>query len=281
VVLAHLGIWGFAAAFLIVLLVRARGRAHLLEPCLRTARVLAVAAFIGVSLQATLGGLRVTQETAGLFDLAMVLRIVHGCVAQAELCVLVTLATVLARPWQELREHSLAVTAGLKLLAWVATAAIYVQLIVGAVMRHLGAGLAIPSFPAASPTGSLLPAAHNKYIDTNFTHTRVGALLITILVVTLAVRVLRLPGAGPRLRRPAWLALALLVFQISLGVSLIWHFKPPTPTTVHVVNGALLLATSLLLSLRLQRVSAESDRAAIPAPIPSPEEERLSRAIAS
>ena len=38
-----------------------------------------------------------------------------------------------------------------------ATAAIYVQIVLGAVMRHTGAGLAIPDFPAAF--GGLWPSA--------------------------------------------------------------------------------------------------------------------------
>jgi cytochrome c oxidase assembly protein subunit 15 len=268
-------------------------------------RRLALIAFLGILAQGIMGGLRVTMETGGNLPAAMTLRILHGCVAQAELCILVTLAAVLSPVWRELsparsahpskdsvilseaegspisgversgaavgEQHSLP-----RLHAWLTTAAIFLQLIIGATMRHLGAGLAIPTFPAAGPNGEWLPAAHNAYIDTNFTHTRFGALAVTVLVITLAIRVLRLPH--PRLRRPACLALALLALQLMLGVSLIWYLKLPTPTTFHVVNGALLLATSLLLSLRLSRVAGEG--AALPIHITSADA-RLSRPVAA
>jgi hypothetical protein len=52
-------------------------------------------------------------------------------------------------------------------------------------MRHLGAGLAITTFPVAAPNGSWLPAAHNHFTDINFTHTRIGALLVTVLIAIL------------------------------------------------------------------------------------------------
>ena len=39
---------------------------------------------------------------------------------------------------------------------------------------------------------------------------------------------------------------------------MIWPTTPIGLTTVHVVNGHLLLAVSLLLSLRLRRASAQS-----------------------
>lgn len=271
-VVTHLSIWGFAAAFGAMLLIRAARVREVRPDYGKAARWLAFAAFIGVAVQAALGGLRVTRETAGAIDIALVLRIVHACVAQLEFGLLVILATMLARPWRELLAQPLAVGSGLRVLAWATTVVILIQLIFGATMRHLGAGLVIPYFPAASPDGSWLPPVHNFAVDMNFAHTRIGALVVTILTVALVVGVLRLSAAGPRLRRPAWLALALLALQLTLGVSLIWHLKPPTPTTLHVVNGALLLATCLLLSLRLGRVAhaaAKSPASLAPASHPA------------
>lgn len=268
------------ALFLIPFAITAFGRLQLIdllpddELRRRLTRRLALIAFLGIIAQGVMGGLRVTMETAGNLPTAMTLRILHGCVAQAELCILVTLATVLSPLWRVITEAPVHVPRSLRVHAWATTAAIFVQLIVGATMRHLGAGLAIPSFPAAGPNGEFFPAQHNAFIDTNFTHTRFGALIVTVLLITLAVRVLRLPS--PSLRRPAYLALALLALQLMLGVSLIWHLKPPTPTTFHVVNGALLLATTLLLSLRLSRLASES--AAMPVHSPA-DDARLSRPV--
>ena len=54
-----------------------------------------------------------------------------------------------------------------------------------------------------------------------------------------------------------------MLIQFTLGVLVIWHGKPVTLTTFHVVNGALVLATTVFLALRLSRASAPSS--ALPA----------------
>lgn len=251
-ILMHISIWSFAAIFAATLVLggwRANGPAVL--------RWLSIAAFVGVCLQATLGGLRVTVETAGNVPVAQVLRIAHGCVAQAELCLLVAIAALLSPRWFQSLPDRLS-SRMLPKLSWTLVGVVYVQLIFGATMRHLGAGLAIPTFPHAAPSGSWMPAVHNAFVDLNFTHTRFGAFLVTALVFTVAVMVFRQAPAEARL---AWVLLALVGIQITLGVLVIWYTKPRTPTTIHVVNGALILSTSLLLALRLGRraVATTSD----------------------
>jgi cytochrome c oxidase assembly protein subunit 15 len=223
----------------------------------RAVRWLAVCAFIGVALQGVIGGFRVTMETAGHLRTAMILRILHGCTAQAELCLLVTVAVMVSRSWIEsswkirgAQLHSI------RRFAWVVVAAIFLQLVLGATMRHLGAGLAIATFPEANPDGGWFPKDHNKYVDINFSHTRFGALLVTGLVVALAVRVMRY-GEG-RLSNPATGLLGLLLVQLSLGIAVVLHYKPITLTTIHVVNGAAVLALSVLLALRVSRFARES-----------------------
>jgi cytochrome c oxidase assembly protein subunit 15 len=248
----HLAIWPAAAAFVASLLLHARGRAL---PFSRTVRILAVTSFFCVCAQATLGGLRVTQETAGALQNAMVLRIVHGIFGQMFLCVNVALAALLSARWLDLDAFRKAAGARtVRTLAWLGFAAVYLQLIVAAIMRHMGAGLAIPTFPAAAPDGSWLPATHSAYVDINFLHTRVGAIVVTLLLIAAAVTAYRKTRDLPQLTRPA-LGIALLVLvQFALGVFVIWHTKPPTLTSLHVLNGAALLATSLLLAMRASRV---------------------------
>ena len=224
------------------------------DPGARHVRTLSVIAVIGVILQGLFGGLRVTLETGGYPHAALALRIVHGCVAQAEVCLLVALATILSPRW-----YSWPAFARLpRKLAWATTIAIYLQLIFGAAMRHLGAGLAIPTFPEANPDGGLMPAVHGPYTDTNFTHTRIGRTGSSPFSIILLARVIRSAGGVRRLLRPAWTLLALVAIQITLGILVIWHGKPIGLTTVHVVNGALVLATSLLLALRLSQAARHS-----------------------
>jgi cytochrome c oxidase assembly protein subunit 15 len=125
-------------------------------------------------------------------------------------------------------------------------------------MRHLGAGLAIPTFPAASPTGSWLPAVHNAYTDINFTHTRFGAVVVTILIAVLYVRTCSRFGGMESLCRPAHTAGLLVLAQFLMGVGVVLTTRQPILTTLHVVNGALLFATVVLLAVRLGRRSEPS-----------------------
>jgi heme a synthase len=229
----------------------------------RPVRWLAWWAFVAVCLQATLGGLRVTGETAGMKALGLTLRIFHGCVAQAFLVILVTLAVLLTIRWRSAEK----VPANRKvcLAAWISCGAIYLQLIFGAIMRHMGAGLAITTFPAARPDGSwLMPIPHNTYSDTNYLHTRIGAVLVTLVLLHTAAKVLRQRNLGEYVKRPAITLIALLAIQVTLGVLVVQHAKPPTMTTFHVVNGAALLATAVVLALRLQRPHVQESTSSEP-----------------
>jgi cytochrome c oxidase assembly protein subunit 15 len=205
-------------------------------------RRLALAAFVLVCLQATLGGLRVTQETAGAVSLATVLRIFHGCVAQAFLVVLVALAVRLSFWNAQVGACSVEVAPGVRKWVWASMVAVYGQLILGASMRHLGAGLAIPTFPAADPSGSLVPATHNLYTDLNFGHTRFGALLVLSIVVWLGLVVVKALPKGHGTVFWARAGSLVVCLQAVLGVLVILHQKPKTLATLHVVLGAALLS---------------------------------------
>jgi cytochrome c oxidase assembly protein subunit 15 len=221
---------------------------------------LALAALIGVLAQAVLGGLRVILDPQGIAattsNTATIFRVLHGCVAQIELCLLVALAAIVS-PVRMRLTANLALR-GVVRLGWITAACIFLQLLLGATMRHLGAGLAIPTFPQAMPDGGWMPKVHNLFVDLNFTHTRVGALVVTVLVVALAVWVLRNAGGDRLIARPALLLFLLLAAQLTLGVFVIWQLRPPMLTTLHVVNGAVLLATTVLLNLRTGRAVALS-----------------------
>src|SRR5213078_3371641 len=104
----------------------------------------AIAVF-GVILQGVLGGLRVTmmKDQIGIF---------HACVAQAFLGLLVFIALVTTKFWASLatghfysRKFS-----PIRSVAIAITVAIYVQLALGATMRHQHRDLAILDFPTAN-----------------------------------------------------------------------------------------------------------------------------------
>jgi cytochrome c oxidase assembly protein subunit 15 len=56
---------------------------------------------------------------------------------------------------------------------------VYLQLVLGALMRHMGAGLAIPDFPLAF--GRLVPPLETSAVVVHFLH-RLGALAVTLCV---------------------------------------------------------------------------------------------------
>lgn len=248
--MAHLGVWPAALVFVITLVLGAGQRVSLVGG---SERKLALAAFVLVCCQATLGGLRVTRETAGAIGVAEVLRIVHGCVAQAFLMLLVALSVRISMG-QAASGGSKDSSAGgpnpLKTV-WMAVALVYMQLIFGATMRHLGAGLAIPTFPVADPSGSWIPRVHSFYTDLNFTHTRLGAIIVGCAVLWAALKVIRSSASDVAASRAAIRSGLLVLAQIGLGILVILHQKPRTLATLHVVLGAALLASVTAMAVRL------------------------------
>jgi heme A synthase len=71
------------------------------------------------------------------------------------------------------------------------------------------------------------------------------------------------------LRRPAVLLLGLVFVQITLGAFVIWSGKDPVINTLHVVNGAAVLGTSLVLTLRSWRTAAEAQAVGVRMPRPN------------
>src|SRR6267143_1734710 len=118
-------------------------------------RNLALAVLAAVILQGILGGLRVIL-------IQLHLAIIHACFAQAFFCLTALMAAVTSKWWIEsknLHWRNPLVTIGA-----IATAAIYIQLILGALMRHNNAGLAIPDFPANY--GHILPPTNQHDLKT-------------------------------------------------------------------------------------------------------------------
>lgn len=212
----------------------------------RLVRFLALGAFVLVIVQAVLGGLTV------LLRLPLAIAVSHAATAQAFFCLTIALALFTNPAWLEL---SAVASAGerprLPELAAVTTFVIYCQILIGAVMRHMGAGLAIPDFPLAF--GKLVPSLESLPEQINYAH-RVGALVVTVFVCWTAIQTLRFYGEYPLLRRPAIGMLALLVLQIGLGAATILSTRAVLPTTAHVAVGAALLATTLGLTLRAYRL---------------------------
>src|ERR1700677_2800474 len=125
---------------------------------------LGTVAFLLVAAQGVFGGLRVTHNS-------LTLAMIHGCVAQAFLCVLVIITAALSTAWAKLADSAPAAgMRGISRTAWILVGAVYTQLIIGAVMRHMKAGGAIPTFPHSGLKGEWIPPFWNEGIALNFDH---------------------------------------------------------------------------------------------------------------
>lgn len=209
-------------------------------------RRLGFIALLAVILQGILGGITV------LLLLLTPVSVGHAALAQTFFCLTICIALFTSPKWNQLQPqfeeprhpslHSLTIAT---------TAAIYLQLIFGAVMRHTKSGLAIPDFPLAF--GKLIPPFTSQGVVIHFSH-RVGALVVTVLIAWTATRMIRHYFHEPRLLRPALLMVGALVIQLALGALTIWTQKAVIPTTAHVATGALILGTSLVLAVRAYRL---------------------------
>jgi cytochrome c oxidase assembly protein subunit 15 len=208
----------------------------------RWVRRLGFAALGAVILQGLLGGLTV------LLLLPPAVSIGHAALAQIFFCLTVTLAVVTSPRWKN--TVSPVNDPMLRRVATLTTVLIYAQILLGATMRHTHAGLAIPDFPLAF--GHVIPPVWNTGVAIHFAH-RLGALIVTLAILATAGHVFYHHGRRREVVRPALMLLFLVSMQVTLGAFVIWSGKDPVINTAHVVNGALTLGTSLLLTLRTHR----------------------------
>jgi cytochrome c oxidase assembly protein subunit 15 len=232
-------------------------------------RRLGIYAVVGVILQGVLGGLRVTllKDEIGIF---------HACLAQAFLGLIVFIALVTTDFWRGLSAWKAPARSRRWLrLALLTTAAIYLQLALGATMRHQHRDLSILDFPTAY--GSWLPdtsaptlTAINNWRDARglsdvtafqiwlqMAH-RFGAILVALGVISCAVRFREGGPEFPALRRLTLLWCALLAGQITLGAWTIWSNKAADIATAHVAVGATMLSLGVIVCAICGRVSRSS-----------------------
>ncbi len=218
-------------------------------------RILALFAVGLVFAQAVVGGLRVLLDhwQVAMVDTSVgrLFAMLHACLAQGFLCVLVAIALASSRAWLNGRNQTV-FAAGTRKLGVICCALLFLQLAIAAVMRHSFAGLAIPTFPWSSPDHALLPPAWSFRIGLNFAH-RVMAGIITVALVILAGKIWADRSATATIRNVTGGLMSLLALQIYLGASVIWTGRAPFFTTAHVIVGAATLATTFGLTWWMHR----------------------------
>jgi cytochrome c oxidase assembly protein subunit 15 len=209
-------------------------------------RGLGYTALAAVITQGVLGGITV------LWYLPDPISIAHASLAQIVLCLTMAIALVTSPGWQRAYATKGAAPDDrvLQRVAALTTGVVYLQIVVGATMRHTDAGLAIPDFPLAF--GHLIPPHWDAKIAVHFAH-RVGALAVSLCVVATTWHVFYHHRLRRELRRPSMLLLVLLATQITLGAWTILSGRHFVINSLHVVTGAAVLVTSLVLTLRAHR----------------------------
>ena len=217
----------------------------------RWLRWLGAAALGTVIAQGVLGGLTV------LFFLPASISTAHAGLAEIFFCLTVAIALFTSPGWiagygQAGPSRGSGVDDEvLRRAATATTVLIYAQILVGAAMRHTDAGLAIPDFPLMF--GHVLPDHWSNKIAVHFAH-RLGALIVTIAVLAASSRVWLRRGGRRELTRPATLMVAFLVVQVTLGALTVLSRRNVWINSFHVVCGAMVLTTSLVLTLRSWRI---------------------------
>jgi cytochrome c oxidase assembly protein subunit 15 len=226
-------------------------------------------ALLTVIIQGVLGGLRVTEhnQLLGLF---------HGCLAQLYFCLVATTALATSRFWRRI-EHNQSELRPVRFWTVLVTAMVFVQLAMGASMRHSHSGLSIPDFPTAYgkvlpplDAGSIARINHAReaqaappitagLILMQYIH-RVWAVFIVIGIASVGTAILRTRALVGQVRFGAAVWIFLVVIQFGLGAWTIWSNKAADIATSHVFVGALTLMTGALLSVILSAMVAPAGR---------------------
>jgi cytochrome c oxidase assembly protein subunit 15 len=189
-------------------------------------RNLALAAFGAVVLQAVLGGITV------IYLLPTVVSVAHACLGQTFFCLVSVLAFVTSRRWIEDAPVA-AADAGRARALFAATAGMaFVQLILGAWVRHTGRGVVL-------------------HIT--------GALAVVVLGLLSAAAIEGGLGALRLLAIPGRFFIGLILAQVFLGVGAFLTTQTPRAgppdlfevlfTTAHQAFGALVLMTAVLIAV--------------------------------
>lgn len=236
----------------------------------KTVKLLGIVAFVAILLQAVLGGLTV------LLLLPPAISSAHAALAEIVFALTAVVALTCSRTWTDLTTGPLPLPLEENLSSnganvssafrWTlaATAAIYVQIVLGAVMRHTGAGLAIPDFPTAF--GGLLPSAADlarRGVPIHLAH-RLGALVVLVLVAGAVRALARASATAPLFASLAAAWAGLVTIQMLLGALSVWSRKDPVLTTAHLATGALCWVTGVLALVCLGACRNPGERAKLP-----------------
>ncbi|MBM4184485.1 MAG: heme A synthase [Gemmatimonadetes bacterium] len=213
----------------------------------------AVAGVVLLLVQSVFGGLTV------LYQLPDLVSSTHLALAFSFLALATVMATATAEAPPAPRTADGEGT-GLRTWAVVAAAMVFVQSVLGALVRHMDAGVACMDFPLC--LGRVVPPLVNAPITVHFLH-RALAVVTTAVVLALWVRAHR-TETSPRIRTWATVAAALVLTQVGLGVASVITVLAVAPVSLHTLVAASLLAALVHIATAIHPARRVSP-AAVPA----------------
>ena len=147
----------------------------------------------------------------------------------------------------------------IRILAFVASAATYLLIVLGGVVRITGSGMGCgDDWPLCN--GRLIPSLSDTATFIEWSH-RLVALGVSVLVVGLATLTLSrraTPGVAGRdgPLKPALWAGGLLVIQVLLGAVTVWLELPPTVVILHLATAMAMVAALIVAGLRANSTAA-------------------------
>ena len=220
-----------------------------------------LAALILVIAQGLFGGMTV------IFFLPPSISIIHGVLAQTFFVSTIFIAYSLSESRKSKREAPFPLS--VRRAAVSLTLLVFVQLVLGALMRHTSSGLAIPDFPKMGglwiPTFSenMINNINVELFDKNldmvskwqvvihFLH-RLGALIITLALSFFIYKFSNIVKKNSIESKALIIISIILTIQISLGIATVISEKLPYVASFHVVTGAALLGCCSLFVMITQ-----------------------------
>ena len=209
-------------------------------------------ALAAVIVQGVLGGLTVIYKLPTLVSWA------HLSLSMAFFSLLIYIAVRSRRS----PDGATAIAPRTRLWIGVATAAVYLQIVLGGLVRHTGAGLACLDVPFCN--GDVWQSTWHATAKLQMVHRFFGA-LVGVLVIAAAVKAFRAARGARRVRALALAAPALVLIQITLGLLSVTSMLGLFEVTAHLGGGALLLANMWILFLVTRPAPVRSE-----APVPGP-----------
>ena len=213
-----------------------------------------------VIIQGLFGGITV------LFFLPPLVSIIHGILAQTFFIMTIIIAYSMSQERENRIDNGMgqSIQKGALLMGGF----VYIQLILGALMRHTASGLAIPDFPTVG--GMWIPTFSSEMIENinyilfdldldsvskgqviiHFIH-RLGAVIVTGTIGYYYAKHGQTIKASQTSKAVLISIIAIVIFQFSLGVFTVLSGRSPYIASFHVVTGAALLGLCTLFLLKV------------------------------